>query len=110
MSVAAAAAALAAGAASAWPAGDAAVGARPPALVVDAALGRAGRDLLDPRLRDAHVAVRLPRDAREARTDVRYLAASGHAVVVVGPQSLAAAGAGVRRASGVAAALRSVRR
>ena len=108
---AAATAALAAGAATAWPAGDASSPqARPAALVVDAALGRAGRDLIDPRLRAADAAVRLPRSPREARIDVRYLMASGHAVVVVGPQSSAVAGPGARRSATLAEALAAVRR
>ena len=50
---------------------------RPQALVIDAALARDGRDLLDPRLRDAGVELRVPRDAEEARMNVRYFAESG---------------------------------
>ncbi|MGZ4268763.1 MAG: hypothetical protein ACXVFT_01600 [Solirubrobacteraceae bacterium] len=109
----AAAGLLAAGAATAWPAGDGATATRParPALVVDAALGRPGRELIDPRLRGAGVAIRLPRTVREARTDVRYLIASGHApVVVAGPRSSAVVAPGTRRAATLAAALTAVRR
>jgi hypothetical protein len=78
--------------------------------VVDAQLGRHGRDLVDPALRDTGTTLRLPRSAREARLDVRYLVASGHDVTVVGPQSSAAAGGRVRSAPDVAAALDALRR
>ncbi|MEP6953215.1 MAG: hypothetical protein ABI950_04025 [Solirubrobacteraceae bacterium] len=108
---AAATAALATCAATAWPAvarGDG--GEARLALVVDARLGRAGRELVDPALRDAGAVLRLPRTAREARVDVRYLVASGHRVIVVGPQSSASARPGVLRASGVPDALAAVRR
>lgn len=71
---------------------------RRPALVIDAALGRHGRDLVDPALSARHATVRLPRTPAEARTDVRYLEATGHRVTAVGPQSTAAlAAAGSRR-------------
>jgi hypothetical protein len=107
----AAATALAACAATAWPAVDhGGPAATRPALVVDARLGRDGRELVDPALRDAGTTLRLPRTAREARVDVRYLVASGHDVIVVGPQSSAAAGAGVRTAPDVPAALAALRR
>ncbi len=106
----AAAAALAACAATAWPAvdpgGRAAAGT---ALVVDAPLGRDGRELVDPALRDAGATLRLPRTAREARVDVRYLVASGYDVIAVGPKSSAVAGAGVRTAPDVPAALAALR-
>ena len=107
----AAATALAACAATAWPAvapGGHAV--TRPALVVDAQLGRHGRELVDPALRDAGTTLRLPRSAHEARVDVRYLVASGHDVIVVGPQSSAAAGGRVRSAPDVTAALAALRR
>ena len=69
------------------------------ALVIDAAQGRDGRALIDPRLRGIHADVRLPRTAAEARTDVRYFAARGFdRVIVAGPMATAAA-----RESGVAA-------
>lgn len=61
------------------------------ALIIDAAAARDGRDLVDPRLKDADAEVRLPRTAAEARTDVRYLAELGKRVVVAGPQATAAA-------------------
>ena len=63
------------------------------ALVVDAAAGRDGRELLDPRLREVDAEVRLPRSATEALTNVRYFAAQGYRVVVTGPRASAAAGA-----------------
>jgi hypothetical protein len=61
------------------------------ALVVDAATGRDGRDLVDDRLAASGVPLRLPRTPEEARTNVRYFAAQGYRVVVAGPQSRAAA-------------------
>lgn len=62
------------------------------ALVVDAALARDGRALVDSRLRTAEAAVRVPRTQTEALTDVRYFAALGYdRVVVAGPRSLSAA-------------------
>jgi hypothetical protein len=81
------------------------------ALVVDAALARDGRELVDARLRDAADELRIARTAAEARNDVRYLAASGHRVVVVGPRaSAAAAGTPAERASTVAGAVALARR
>jgi hypothetical protein len=68
------------------------------ALVIDAAAGRDGRELIDPRLRDSDAQVRLPRTDAEARTDVRYFAAQGYRLVVAGPKASAAA-----RETGVAA-------
>lgn len=68
------------------------------ALVIDAAAGRDGRELVDARLREVDAAVRLPRTSEEARTNVRYFAAQGYRVVVAGPRAGAAA-----RATGVAA-------
>jgi hypothetical protein len=61
------------------------------ALVVDAALGRDGRELVAPRLRDLHAELRLPRTTAEAETDLRYFAAQGYRLVVAGPDSKAAA-------------------
>jgi hypothetical protein len=61
------------------------------ALVIDAAAGRDGRDLIDPKLRDSDAQVRLPRTDAEARTDVRYFAAQGYRLVVAGPKASAAA-------------------
>jgi hypothetical protein len=68
------------------------------ALVIDAAAGRDGRELVDPRLGDSDAQVRLPRTDAEARTDVRYFAAQGYTVVVTGPKASTAA-----RDTGVAA-------
>ena len=68
------------------------------ALVIDASAARDGRELVDPRLRDLDVDVRLPRTSTEARTNVRYFDALGYRVVVAGPEASAAA-----RATGVAA-------
>ena len=61
------------------------------ALVIDAETARDGRELIDPRLLEAGAEVRLPRDAREARTNVRYFDELGYRVVVVGPRSEQAA-------------------
>jgi hypothetical protein len=80
------------------------------ALVVDAALARDGRELVDTRLRDATDELRIPRSPAEARTDVRYLTASGHRVVVAGRQArAAAAGTSAERASTVADAVAMAR-
>ena len=53
--------------------------------------------------------MRLPRDAAEARTDVRYFAAQGYdRIVVAGPRSTAAAdGAAIVRVADLPAALAS---
>jgi hypothetical protein len=72
-------------------AGHSEAGGSRTALVIDAAAGRDGRELVDPRLRDSGAEVRLPRTGAEARTDVRYFAAQGYRVVVAGPDSSAAA-------------------
>jgi hypothetical protein len=63
------------------------------AIVIDAPAARDGRALVDPRLRAVEADVRLPRDAAEARTDVRYFAAQDYdRIVVAGPRSTAVAG------------------
>jgi len=83
------------------------------ALVVDAAAGRDGRELVDPRLRDSDAQIRLPRTETEARTDLRYLAAQGYRVVVTGPRSREAAratGAAAVTAPDLTSALAAVRR
>jgi hypothetical protein len=67
--------------------------AQPVALVVDASLASNGRQLVDQRLDDVDAAVRLPRDADEARTNVRYFDALDYKVYVAGAQSTAAASA-----------------
>ena len=63
----------------------------PTALVIDAALARDGRDLVDSRLADVDAEVRLPRDADEARTNVRYFDELDYRVYVAGAQATAAA-------------------
>ena len=55
------------------------------------ALGRDGRELVAPRLRDLHAELRLPRTTAEAETDLRYFAAQGYRLVVAGPDSKTAA-------------------
>jgi hypothetical protein len=84
------------------------------AVVVDAAIARDGRALVDPRLRALDADVRLPRTRAEALTDVRYFAAAGYdRVIVAGPRSTAAAGeagGAAERASGLGGALAAIRR
>jgi hypothetical protein len=83
------------------------------ALVIQAAAARDGTDLVDPRLEEVDAEVRLPRTAAEARTNLRYLAAQGHRIVVAGPQAAAAAratGVPVERTAGLGGALAAVRR
>jgi hypothetical protein len=63
------------------------------ALVIDASHARDGRELVDPRLREADAEVRLPRTSAEARTNVRYFDALGYRIVVAGPRARAAADA-----------------
>jgi hypothetical protein len=66
-------------------------GAAPTALVIDASLANHGRELVDPRLEDVDAAVRLPRDAEEARTNVRYFDELDYRVYVAGAEATAAA-------------------
>ena len=83
------------------------------AVVVDAAIARDGRALVDPRLRAVDAEVRLPRTQTEANTDVRYFARAGYdRVIVAGPRSTAAADEAVvaEPASGLDGALAAVRR
>ena len=82
------------------------------AVVIDAPAARDGRALVDPRLRAVDADVRLPRDAAEARTDVRYFAAQGYdRIVVAGPRSTTAPdGVGVVRVADLPAALAAVTR
>jgi hypothetical protein len=77
------------------------------AIVIDAPAARDGRALVDPRLRAVDADVRLPRDAAEARTDVRYFAAQGYdRIVVAGRRSAAAAdGPAIVRVADLPAAL-----
>jgi hypothetical protein len=82
------------------------------ALVIDAGAGRDGRELVDARLRAADAEVRLARTSSEASTDVRYFAAQGYRVIVVGPLATdAAAATGVRavRTDDLAGALAALR-
>jgi hypothetical protein len=91
------------------PGGDA--GART-ALVIDASLASQGRELVDPRLEDVDAAVRLPRDADEARTNVRYFDELGYRVYVAGPEATAAAertGVAAAAVDGLAGALDAAR-
>jgi hypothetical protein len=83
------------------------------ALVIDAATARDGRELVAPSLRDVDAAVRLPRTAAEAETNVRYFAELGDRVIVAGPLASAAAakaGIAVERARGLPGALAAARR
>jgi hypothetical protein len=87
--------------------------ARRTALVIDSAIARDGRALVDPRLRGVDADVRLPRTADEARTDLRYFAAQDRRVIVAGPRAVAAVGAtGVAATSApdLAGAVAAVRR
>jgi hypothetical protein len=83
------------------------------ALVIQAAAARDGRDLVDDRLDEVDAEVRLPRTAQEARTNLRYLSAQGHDIVVAGPQVAAAAratGVPVERSAGLSEAVAAVGR
>jgi hypothetical protein len=61
------------------------------ALVIDASLARDGRELVDARLEAADAEVRLPRNADEAVTNVRYFDELGYTVIVAGDNATAAA-------------------
>jgi hypothetical protein len=65
--------------------------AAPTALVIDASLARDGRELVDSRLEGVDAEVRLPRDADEARTNVRYFDELDYRVYVAGAQATEAA-------------------
>jgi hypothetical protein len=83
------------------------------ALVIQAATARDGRDLVDDRLDEVDAEVRLPRTAEEARTNLRYLSAQGHDIVVAGPQVVAAAratGVPVERSAGLSEAVAALGR
>jgi hypothetical protein len=77
--------------------------------VIDAAIARDGRALLDPRLRALDADIRLPRTQADAQTDVRYFRAAGYdRVILAGPRSTAAArdaGSAAVTTSGLDAAL-----
>jgi hypothetical protein len=88
-----AAGAVAAGAVFGAEASTGADAAQPTALVIDSALASHGSELVDPRLDDVDAAVRLPRNADEARTNVRYFDALDYHVYVAGARSTAAAAA-----------------
>ena len=64
---------------------------RPTALVIDASLASHGAEPVDPRLEALDAAVRLPRNADEARTNVRYFDALDYRVYVAGATSTKAA-------------------
>ena len=84
----------------------------PTAVVIDAALARDGRDLVDSRLETLDAAVRLPRDAGEARVNVRYFDALDYNVYVAGPDATAAAertGVHATLVEGLAGALKAAR-
>ena len=84
----------------------------PTALVIDAALARDGRDLVDSRLEAVDAEVRLPRDAEEARTNVRYFDELDYRVYVAGAQATAAAeqaGVGATAVAGIDGALAAAR-
>jgi len=61
------------------------------ALVIDSSLASHGSELVDPRLENVDAAVRLPRDADQARTNVRYFDELNYRVYVAGARSTAAA-------------------
>jgi hypothetical protein len=61
------------------------------ALVIDSSLASRGSEPVDPRLKGLDADVRLPRDAREARTNVRYFDSLDYHVYVAGPTATAAA-------------------
>ena len=86
-----AAGAVAAGAVFGAEASTGADAAQPTALVIDSSLASHGSELVDPRLDDVDAAIRLPRNADEARTNVRYFDALDYRVYVAGARSTAAA-------------------
>jgi len=81
------------------------------AIVIDAPAARDGRALVDSRLRAVDADVRLPHNAAEARTDVRYFAAQGYdRIVVAGPRSTGVAhGAAVVPVADLPAAVAAAR-
>jgi hypothetical protein len=86
--------------------------ARPAALVIDASLASRGSTPVDPRLENVDAAIRLPRDADEARTNVRYFDALDYRVYVAGARSTAAAeqtGVDATEVDGLAGALAATR-
>jgi hypothetical protein len=104
--------AVAAGAVFGAEASTGADAATPTALVIDSSLAGHGSELVDPRLEDTGAAVRLPRDADEARTNVRYFDALDYHVYVAGARSTAAAeqaGVDATEVDGLDGALAAVR-
>jgi hypothetical protein len=107
-----AAGAVATGAVFAAEAGAGGDRGAPSALVIDASLARDGRELVDPRLQDADAEVRLPRDAREARINVRYFDELDYKVYVAGARATEAAkeaGVDATPVEGLAGALAATR-
>ena len=87
-------------------------GKQPTALVIDASLARDGRELLDPRLKAVDAEVRLPRDADEARVNVRYFDALDYRLYVAGATATGAAeqaGVPATEVDGLAGALDAAR-
>jgi hypothetical protein len=84
----------------------------PTALVIDASLARDGRELVDQRLQDVDAEVRLPRNAEEARINVRYFDELDYRVYVAGARATEAAratGVDAIEADGLDAALAATR-
>ena len=107
-----AAGAVAAGAVFGAEASTGAEAAQPTALVIDSSLASHGNELVDPRLDDVDAAVRLPRNADEARTNVRYFDALDYHVYVAGARSTTAAettGVNATQVDGLAGALSAAR-
>jgi hypothetical protein len=107
-----AAGAVATGAVFGAEAGAGGDGGAPTALVIDASLARDGRELVDPRLHDVDAEVRLPRDAQEARINVRYFDQIDYRVYVAGAQATEAAkeaGVDATPVDGLAGALAAAR-
>jgi hypothetical protein len=107
-----AAGAVATGAVFGAEAGAGGDGGAPTALVIDASLARDGRELVDPRLQDVDAEVRLPRDAQEARVNVRYFDELDYHVYVAGARATEVANeAGVEATpvDGLAGALAAAR-
>jgi hypothetical protein len=107
-----AAGAVATGAVFGAEAGAGGDGGGPTALVIDASLARDGRELVDPRLQDVDAEVRLPRDAQEARINVRYFDELDYRVYVAGAQATEAAkeaGVDATPVEGLAGALAATR-
>ena len=104
--------AVATGAVFGAEAGTADDGGVPAALVIDASLARDGHELVDPRLEDVDAEVRLPRDAEEARINVRYFDELDYHVYVAGARATDAAnkaGVDATPVAGLAGALAATR-